>query len=69
MQKADKKLAAALAAVQLYMQWEEEAANSQIDMVSSVVIPSEPNQWAQAGRAEMMSGRKMVQFRAFSNAR
>lgn len=70
MQKAEKKIAAALAAVQLYLQEEEDAANALAAQAAPVrVVPAEPGQWAQAGRMEMMSGRKMVQLRAFSSGR
>ena len=70
MQKAGKKLAAALAAVQLYLQEEAEAANAQAALAAmSQVPPMEPGQWAQSGRVEQMTGRRMIQLRAFSNAR
>jgi hypothetical protein len=70
MQKTAKKIAAALAAVQLYLQQEEEeaAASYQLEPVSPVRL-IEPGQWAQSGRVEMMMGRRMIQLRAFSNAR
>jgi len=70
MQKAGKKLAAALAAVQLYLQEEADAANAQAALsAASRVPPKEPGQWAQSGRVEQMTGRRMMQLRAFSNAR
>jgi len=70
MQKAGKKLAAALAAVQLYLQEEADAANAAATMAAaSRVPPKEPGQWAQSGRGEQMTGRRMMQLRAFSNAR
>ena len=70
MQKAGKKLAAALAAVQLYLQEEADAANAQAALAAaSQVTPMEPGQWAQSGRVDMMAGRRMIQLRAFSNAR
>ena len=70
MQKTGKKLAAALAAVQLYLQEEAEAANAQAVMAAaSRVPPVEPGQWAQSGRVDMMMGRRLIQLRAFSNAR
>ena len=70
MQKAGKKLAAALAAVQLYLQEEADAANAAATMAAaSHVPPKEPGQWAQSGRVEQMTGRRMIQLRAFSNAR
>ena len=70
MQKVDKKVAAALAAVQLYMQQEEEAAVC-LEQAQPPVrnLTSEPGQWAQSGRVEMMAGRRLIQLRAFSNAR
>ena len=73
MQKTGKKLAAALAAVQLYLQEEADAANAQAAMLAAAaasrVPPKEPGQWAQSGRVEQMTGRRMIQLRAFSNAR
>jgi len=70
MQKTGKKIAAALAAVQLYLQEEAEAANAQAaSAAASRVPPMEPGQWAQSGRVDMMMGRRMIQLRAFSNAR
>ena len=71
MQAKGKKYAAALAAVQLYL--EEEAALAQAEAVATPAPPSlalrEPGQWAQSGRMEMMAGRRMIQLRAFSNGR
>jgi len=74
MQKTGKKQIAALAAVQLYLQEEAEAANAQAAMLAaaaaaSQVPPMEPGQWAQSGRVDMMTGRRMIQMRAFSGAR
>ena len=70
MHKTGKKVAAVLAAVQLYLQEEAEAANAQEAMAAaSCISPIEPGQWAQSGRVEMMAGRRMIQLRAFSNAR
>ena len=70
MQKVDKKVAAALAAVQLYLQQEEEAAS----YLAEAAVParnmlSEPGQWAQSGRIDMMAGRRMIQLRTFANRR
>ena len=64
----NKKVAAALAAVQLYLQQEEAEAAARVEVVS---VPSvaEPGAWTQAGRLDMMTGRRMIQLRAFSNAR
>lgn len=71
MKKERKKVAAALMAVQFYMQQEEEeAARFQIEPVlPSRNISNESGQWAQSGRIEMMEGRRLIQLRAFSNAR
>jgi hypothetical protein len=70
MQKTGKKQIAALAAVQLYLQEEAEAANAQAALTAaSQVPPMEPGQWAQSGRVDMMTGRRMIQMRAFSGAR
>lgn len=60
-----KKIAAALAAVSLYLQQEEAAALEQ------QVPPKEPkgvefSQWGHSGSQEMMSMRKLIQMRAFT---
>lgn len=71
MSNQGKKFAAAMAAVQLYLE-EEEAALAQAEQAAqaAAVAPScEPGQWAQSGRIEMMAGRRMIQLRAFSNLR
>ena len=69
MQAKGKKYAAALAAVQLYLE-EEEAALAQAQaVVTPAIAPREPGQGAQSGRMEMMAGRRMIQLRAFSNGR
>lgn len=66
----NKKVAAALAAVQLYLQEEEAAASYVPEPIAPVRnVTSEPGQWAQSGRVEMMAGRRLIQLRAFSNAR
>lgn len=68
----NKKVAAALAAVQLYLQQEEaEAATSVLAEAASAPrnMTVEPGSWAQSGRLDMMNGRRMIQLRAFSNAR
>ena len=69
MSNKGKKFAAAMAAVQLYLE-EEEAALAQAQaVVTPAIAPREPGQWAQSGRMEMMAGRRMIQLRAFSNGR
>ena len=69
----NKKVAAALAAVQLYLQQEEAEAAEAAGLVAAASAPrnmtTEPGSWAQSGRLDMMNGRRMIQLRAFSNAR
>ena len=65
----NKKVAAALAAVQLYLQQEaDEAAAAAAALAQPATTPgdSEPGQWALAGRLDMMSTRRMMQMRAFA---
>ncbi|MBK7355918.1 hypothetical protein [Propionivibrio sp.] len=71
MQKATRKVAAALTAVQFYLQQEEEeAASVQVQPVSTGRnMTNEPSQWGHSGRVEMMEGRRLIQLRVFSNAR
>ena len=71
MSNQGKKFAAAMAAVQLYLEQEEAAlAQAEEALQANAVAPScEPGQWAQSGRIEMMAGRRMIQLRAFSNLR
>ena len=66
MPTSEKKLAAALAAVEQYLE-EEAAANAQATFVAPP--PTEPNQWAMHGRADLMAGRQLIQLRAFNNIR
>lgn len=60
-----KKLSAALAAVSLYLQQEEEMVLEQQASLSeakgAVYSP-----WAQSGSQEMMTMRKLIQIRAFT---
>ena len=66
----DKKIAAVLAATRLYMQQEEEAASAALEAQLASPRPlAEPGQWALSGRSGMMGDRRMMQLRAFSNAR
>jgi len=71
MQMRVKTMAAAMAAVQCYLEQEEvEAAAMKSSLALPVMpMPVEPGQWAQSGLIDMMAGRRMVQLRAFSNTR
>ena len=60
-----KKMAAALAAVSLYMQQEEAAMAG-----AAPAVPAPPaidiSHWGQSGRQEMMAMRKLIQLRVFT---
>jgi mevalonate pyrophosphate decarboxylase len=61
-----KKMAAALAAVNLYLQ-QEEAQMAQEQQASLKQPESfQFSQWGQSGRQEMMAMRKLIQLRAFT---
>jgi hypothetical protein len=62
-----KKMAAALAAVNLYLQ-DEEAVVAAKEQQTTLTKPqsSEFTQWGQSGRQEMMAMRKLIQMRTFT---
>ena len=67
-----RKVAAVLAAVELYLQQEAEAAAAAV--LPEPVLPAansggEAGMWVQSGRLDMMNGRRMIQMRAFAGAR
>lgn len=60
-----KKLAAALAAVSLYLQQEEAMAYEQQELLNkSKGMVFSP--WAQSGSQEMMTMRRLIQLRTFT---
>ncbi len=61
-----KKMAAALAAVSLYLQQEEDAAAHERSVSCKKPEIFEFSQWGQSGRQEMMAMRKLIQLRAFT---
>lgn len=66
----EKKMAAALAAVNAYIQQEEDAVCAQ--MAATVAAPTPPTQlniWGMTGRQEMMAMRRLIQLRAFDRFR
>ena len=67
MKIAEKKMAAALAAVQAYLEQEEAEARAAAAAANSQVAYGQGN-WAQSGRMAMMGARRMVQMRAFPGA-
>ncbi len=66
----EKKMAAALAAVNAYIQQEEETVCAQL---AATVAPPTPtiqlNIWGTTGRQEMMAMRRLIQMRAFARIR
>ena len=61
-----KKMAAALAAVSLYLQQEEAVAAQEVQESHKLPEHFEFSQWGQSGRQEMMAMRKLIQLRAFT---
>jgi hypothetical protein len=59
-----KKMAAALAAVNAYMQQEEEAAY-QAQLAAAKPSATGPSLWAIAGRQDIMNFRRLIQLKAF----
>lgn len=66
MKSRSKKIAAALAAVEAYMQNEYSSA-AQIPPPPPPCV--EPTAWALSARLDTMTGHRMMQFRAFSSIR
>lgn len=64
-----KKMAAALAAVNAYMQQEEAVAAQLAREVKSVPVGPGMSQWSFSGSQEMMAMRRMVQLRVFDRFR
>jgi hypothetical protein len=66
----EKKIAAALAAVNAYIQQEEETACAQLAASVNSSAPSgQFNMWGMSGRQEMMAMRRLIQLRAFDRIR
>ncbi len=63
MADVNKKMAAALAAVNAYMMEEEELALSMAQQAKEPHV--QVNMWAISGRQEMMSMRNLIQMKAF----
>ena len=70
MADTQKKMAAALAAVNAYLQMEEQAAAeaAALQMEEQAVSPVQ-NLWSQCGRQEMMTMRRLIQLRTFTSLR
>lgn len=65
----NKKMAAALAAVNAYLQQEEEAVARQALESSALSPEAGLSQWSFSGRQEMMAMRRLVQLRVFDRFR
>lgn len=66
----EKKLAAALAAVNAYLHLEESEAAARCAPAETLSAPSlQQNFWNQSGRQEMMAMRRLVQMRTFTSFR
>jgi hypothetical protein len=61
-----KKMAAALAAVSLYLQQEEAVATQAQQALLKKPESFEFSQWGQSGRQEMMAMRRLIQMRTFT---
>jgi hypothetical protein len=61
-----KKMAAALAAVSLYLQQEEATATQEQHASQKKPQSFEFSQWGQSGRQEMMAMRRLIQLRTFT---
>jgi len=66
----EKKLAAALAAVNAYIQEEEAITAAQMAMTVAAASPgTQFTAWGMSGRQDMMSMRRLIQMRAFDRLR
>ena len=65
MAKKSKKMAAALAAVSLYLQ-QEQAAQEELAVSEPVVPGAQISMWGHSGRQEMMGMRRLIQMRTFT---
>jgi hypothetical protein len=61
-----KQVAAALAAVDLYLLEEEAAALAALTPVAPARVIADPGAWAQAGRQDAMGLRRLMQLHAFA---
>ena len=65
MAKKSKKMAAALAAVSLYLQ--QEQAAQEMQAASQQQAPGiQTSMWGHSGRQEMMAMRRLIQMRTFT---
>ena len=70
MADTQKKMAAALAAVNAYLQMEEQAAaEAAAQRMEDQAVRPVQNLWSQCGRQEMMTMRRLIQLRTFTSFR
>jgi hypothetical protein len=69
MDERQKKMAAALAAVNTYLQQEEALAAAQIPVPGPGPVQAVEGGWVMSGKMEMMSMRRLIQMRAFGRVR
>jgi hypothetical protein len=70
MAEKEKKIAAALAAVNAYLHMEEsEAAARLVQPETPPVPPVQQSFWSHSGRQEMMTMRRLIQMRTFNSFR
>ena len=65
MEMRQKKTAAALAAVNAYLQQEEAQVATQPSEPALQPVPAAESGWVISGRMEMMTMRRLIQMRAF----
>lgn len=70
MADTQKKMAAALAAVNAYLQMEEQAAaEAAAQQMEDQAVRQVQNLWSQSGRQDMMTMRRLIQLRTFTSFR
>ncbi len=70
MADTQKKMAAALAAVNAYLQLEEQAAaEAAAQQIEEQTVRSVQNLWGLSGRQDMMTMRRLIQLRTFTSFR
>ena len=66
MKTNEKKIAAALAAIEMYLEEEAAAAKEDPGLAPAILPIAAPGLWAQASNLETMAARRMLQLRAFT---
>ena len=69
MEERQKKMAAALAAVNTYLQQEEALAAAQPQLPVPRPVQAVEGGWVMSGKMEMMSMRRLIQMRVFGRVR